>query len=76
MRHIRDPVPVRANSWRVVIDPHREVPGVLRDSFKSVEVGHRITAPYSGTVGALHFAEGDRAGKGDLLLDLAPWPKE
>jgi biotin carboxyl carrier protein len=46
--------------------------GQLLAVVEAMKVEHRITAPYAGTVGALHFAEGDRCGKDDLLLELEP----
>ncbi len=37
-----------------------------------MKMEHRIAAPFAGTVTALHFAEGDRVDKDELLLDLEP----
>jgi biotin carboxyl carrier protein len=39
---------------------------------EAMKVEHRIHAPVAGTVSALHFAEGDRCDKDDLLLELEP----
>jgi 3-methylcrotonyl-CoA carboxylase alpha subunit len=39
---------------------------------EAMKMEHTITAPYAGTVQALHFARGDRVPEGSALLELAP----
>ncbi len=38
---------------------------------EAMKMEHTITAPYAGTVQALHFAPGDRVPEGSALLELA-----
>jgi biotin carboxyl carrier protein len=38
---------------------------------EAMKMEHTITAPYAGTVGALHFAQGDRVPEGSQLLELS-----
>jgi 3-methylcrotonyl-CoA carboxylase alpha subunit len=38
---------------------------------EAMKMEHTITAPYAGTVQALHFARGDRVPEGSALLELA-----
>ena len=38
---------------------------------EAMKMEHTITAPYAGTVEALHFARGDRVPEGSALLELA-----
>jgi 3-methylcrotonyl-CoA carboxylase alpha subunit len=37
---------------------------------EAMKMEHTIAAPYAGTVGALHFARGDRVPEGSQLLEL------
>ncbi len=39
---------------------------------EAMKMEHTITAPYAGTVQALHFARGDRVPEGSALLELLP----
>jgi len=36
-----------------------------------MKMEHSITAPYEGTVGAIHFARGERVPEGSALLELS-----
>jgi len=38
---------------------------------EAMKMEHTITAPYAGTVQAIHFARGDRVPEGSQLLELA-----
>jgi 3-methylcrotonyl-CoA carboxylase alpha subunit len=38
---------------------------------EAMKMEHTISAPYAGTVGALHFARGDRVPEGSQLLELS-----
>jgi len=37
---------------------------------EAMKMEHTITAPYAGTVQAVHFARGDRVSQGAQLLEL------
>ena len=39
---------------------------------EAMKMEHSISAPYDGTVKAVHFARGDRVPEGSQLLELAP----
>src|SRR5262249_2102468 len=39
---------------------------------EAMKMEHSISAPYAGTVQAVHFARGDRVPEGSTLLELAP----
>jgi 3-methylcrotonyl-CoA carboxylase alpha subunit len=39
---------------------------------EAMKMEHTITAPYAGTVQAIHFVRGDRVPEGSELLELAP----
>jgi biotin carboxyl carrier protein len=35
-----------------------------------MKMEHRVTAPYDGTVTAVHVAQGDRVQQGEMLLEV------
>jgi len=39
---------------------------------EAMKMEHAITAPQAGTVGTIHFAQGDRVSEGSALLELLP----
>jgi 3-methylcrotonyl-CoA carboxylase alpha subunit len=45
--------------------------GAVLMVIEAMKMEHAITAPYAGSVTALHFAPGDRVGEGSALLELA-----
>jgi 3-methylcrotonyl-CoA carboxylase alpha subunit len=46
-------------------------PGEVLMVIEAMKMEHTITAPYAGTVQAIHFARGDRVPEGSQLLELA-----
>jgi 3-methylcrotonyl-CoA carboxylase alpha subunit len=46
--------------------------GAVLMMIEAMKMEHSITAPYDGTVAAIHFARGDRVPEGSELLELAP----
>jgi 3-methylcrotonyl-CoA carboxylase alpha subunit len=42
---------------------------------EAMKMEHTITAPYAGTVGAIHFARGERVPEGSQLLELSRTPE-
>jgi 3-methylcrotonyl-CoA carboxylase alpha subunit len=41
---------------------------------EAMKMEHSITAPYAGTVTAIHFAKGERVPEASALLELARLP--
>ncbi len=39
---------------------------------EAMKVEHKITAPFAGTVQAVHFRAGDRVERDDQLIELTP----
>ena len=37
---------------------------------EAMKMEHRVTAPYDGTVTAVHVAQGDRVQQGEMLLEV------
>ena len=71
LEHLRAPLP--GTVVQVAAQPGQAVrPGELLLVVEAMKMEHRIVAPFAGTVTALHFAEGDRVDRDELLLDLEP----
>ena len=50
---------------------HKVAAGEVLMVIEAMKMEHTITAPYAGTVQAIHFARGDRVPEGSQLLELA-----
>jgi 3-methylcrotonyl-CoA carboxylase alpha subunit len=48
--------------------------GAVLMVIEAMKMEHAISAPYAGSVTAVHFAEGDRVAEGSALLDLTRAP--
>jgi 3-methylcrotonyl-CoA carboxylase alpha subunit len=48
--------------------------GAVLMVIEAMKMEHAISAPYAGSVTAVHFAEGDRVAEGSALLELARAP--
>jgi len=50
---------------------HKVAAGEVLMVIEAMKMEHTITAPYAGTVQAIHFGRGDRVPEGSQLLELA-----
>jgi 3-methylcrotonyl-CoA carboxylase alpha subunit len=50
---------------------HKVAAGEVLMVIEAMKMEHTITAPYAGTVQAIHFARGERVPEGSQLLELA-----